>query len=394
MLARLKQNVWFGGRIFKTAVAVLLTASICHMLGWPPMFAVITAIVTIEPTARDSIKKAFERFPASAIGAAYSVIFTFMLGDSSFAYAFVAFFTIYTCYKLKLHAGTLVATLTGVAMISTIHDEYVSSFFVRLGTTTLGLTISSLVNLWVIRPDYSRDIAEKTRQLLADLNEYLQRRGSEILQNQPLHSETDQQLQSALKKLDKVETLCSYQRKDWPIHRIRQIRRRRIRVRIRRGRGLGTGAHYDRESMRSLYYDQRKIAVLRRMSHHLRNIHELRLQKQHLDRETAEALRLVMDCYHKLAHAEDSLHSTSERELVAHMLRYRFKQVYDHLDRDAQSGAGARLIRDEALLVFELAALLDRAEEYKRIRQFEQRYQSRLAAKQTGEAYNRSDRQE
>ena len=216
MLARLKQNVWFGGRIFKTAVAVLLTASICHLLGWPPMFAVITAIVTIEPTARDSIKKAFERFPASAIGAAYSVIFTFMLGDSSFAYAFVAFFTIYTCYKLKLHAGTLVATLTGVAMISTIHDEYVSSFFVRLGTTTLGLTISSLVNLWVIRPDYSRDIAEKTRQLLADLNEYLQRRGSEILQNQPLHSETDQQLQSALKKLDKVETLCSYQRKDSP----------------------------------------------------------------------------------------------------------------------------------------------------------------------------------
>ena len=100
-----------------------------------------------------------------------------------------------------------------------------------------------------------------------------------------------------------------------------------------------------------------------------------------------------MDCYHKLAHA-DSLHSTSERELVAHMLRYRFKQVYDHLDRDAQSGAGARLIRDEALLLFELAALLDRAEEYRRIRQFEQRYQSRLAAKQTGEAYNRSDRQE
>jgi len=38
------------------------------------MFAVITAIVTIEPTAADSIKKAFVRFPASAIGAGFSVL--------------------------------------------------------------------------------------------------------------------------------------------------------------------------------------------------------------------------------------------------------------------------------------------------------------------------------
>ena len=48
------------------------------------MFAVITAIVTIEPTAEDSIKKAFIRFPASAIGAAFAVLFTYFFGTVLF----------------------------------------------------------------------------------------------------------------------------------------------------------------------------------------------------------------------------------------------------------------------------------------------------------------------
>nr|WP_316045987.1 aromatic acid exporter family protein [Planococcus glaciei] len=46
-----------GSRILKTGIAIFLTAIICGWFGWPPVFAVITAIVTIEPTVSDSIKK-------------------------------------------------------------------------------------------------------------------------------------------------------------------------------------------------------------------------------------------------------------------------------------------------------------------------------------------------
>lgn len=55
-----------GGRIFKTGLAVFITAVICEILNWPAMFAVITAIVTIEPTAAIRLRKllfAFQHRP-------------------------------------------------------------------------------------------------------------------------------------------------------------------------------------------------------------------------------------------------------------------------------------------------------------------------------------------
>ncbi|MEH7584490.1 aromatic acid exporter family protein, partial [Priestia megaterium] len=77
-MINVKKFNFLGGRIIKTGIAVFLTALICQAIGWPYMLAVITAIVTIEPTAADSIKKAFIRFPASAIGAAFAMLYTFL----------------------------------------------------------------------------------------------------------------------------------------------------------------------------------------------------------------------------------------------------------------------------------------------------------------------------
>lgn len=153
-----------GSRIIKTGVAILLTAWICELVGWPPVFAVITAIVTIEPTVSASIKKGIVRFPASAIGSAYAVIFISLFGNSPITYTLAAVLTIATCYKLKLHAGLLVATLTSVAMIEVIHGDLFTSFLIRLGTTTIGLVVSTVVNMFVLPPDYRDDIAYNVKR--------------------------------------------------------------------------------------------------------------------------------------------------------------------------------------------------------------------------------------
>src|SRR5690625_398774 len=116
-----------GNRIVKTTVSVFLTAFICTLIGWPPVFAVITAIVTLEPTVSDSIKKGIVRFPASAIGSFYAVLFIALFGNSPITYTLAASLTIITCYRLKLHAGLLVAAITAVAMIEVIYDNYLRS---------------------------------------------------------------------------------------------------------------------------------------------------------------------------------------------------------------------------------------------------------------------------
>ena len=85
-----------GNRIVKTALAVFLTAFICQLIGWPPVFAVITAIVTLEPTVSDSIKKGIVRFPASAIGSFYAVLFIALFHTSPITYTLAAALTIIT----------------------------------------------------------------------------------------------------------------------------------------------------------------------------------------------------------------------------------------------------------------------------------------------------------
>lgn len=164
---------FLGNRIVKTAVAVFLTAFICQLIGWPPVFAVITAIVTLEPTVSDSIKKGIVRFPASAIGSFYAVLFIFLFGNSPITYTLAATLTIITSYRLKLHDGLLVATITAVAMVEVVYDNYFMSFLIRLGTTTIGITVSTLVNLLILPPNFMKDIKVLLRDIYYELGHSL-----------------------------------------------------------------------------------------------------------------------------------------------------------------------------------------------------------------------------
>lgn len=100
------------------------------LLNLTPIFAILTAIVTIEPTAKASLKKGYKRLPATVIGALFAVVFTYVFGDRSpLSYALSATFTILICTKLNLQVGTTVAVLTSVAMIPGIHEAYVQFLF-------------------------------------------------------------------------------------------------------------------------------------------------------------------------------------------------------------------------------------------------------------------------
>lgn len=164
---------FIGNRVVKTAVAVFLTAFICQLIGWPPVFAVITAIVTLEPTVSDSIKKGIIRLPASAIGSFFAMLFIVLFGNSPITYTLAATLTIITCYRLKLHDGLLVAAITAVAMIEVVYDNYFMSFFIRLGTTTIGITISTLVNLLIFPPNFMRDINNNLQTIYYELGHTL-----------------------------------------------------------------------------------------------------------------------------------------------------------------------------------------------------------------------------
>lgn len=202
-----------GSRILKTGIAIFLTAVICEWFGWPPVFAVITAIVTIEPTVSDSIKKGLVRFPASAIGSAFAVLFITLFGNSPITYTLAAVATILVCYRLNLHAGLLVATLTSVAMVEVIHDHVLVSFFIRLGTTTIGLLVSTAVNMLVFPPDYSTDILKSIHSISVRAGNLLEHTFRTILFDGDANLHEDKKIVKQLTtEIRKTEKLVHYQR--------------------------------------------------------------------------------------------------------------------------------------------------------------------------------------
>ncbi|ASK62790.1 hypothetical protein CFK37_11855 [Virgibacillus phasianinus] len=222
----MKRLQFAGSRVIKTGVAIFLTAWICELLNWPPVFAVITAIVTIEPTVSDSIKKGIIRFPASAIGSAYAVLFISLFGNSPITYTFAAVFTIATCFKFNLHAGLLVATLTSVAMVEVIHSNYLISFFIRLGTTTTGLLVSTVVNMVILPPDYTNEIKKSVQATANDTGILFQKIFTSILDKQPdkniLHNEMIFKID---RRSNRIETLIRFQKNEAKYHPLVETKR-------------------------------------------------------------------------------------------------------------------------------------------------------------------------
>ncbi len=271
---------FIGGRILKTGIAVFLTALICDLLNWPAGFAVIAAIVTIEPTAAHSIKKAYVRFPATAIGAAYSIVFYVALGNTPVTYTLVAIATIVTCHKLHLNDGTLVATLTGIAMIATVEDHFVASFFTRLGTTTIGLTVSTLVNFFVLRPNYSPTISSKIHGLFIEAGDILEKSGLEILriESSPKSKGTKVLFQELLNNIEKIEVLCSYQKEEWKYHRIK------------------------RQEKRVFHYEYKKLNILRQITYHAGNFITISSQDVSIEKEKADLIMNTIKSINRILH--------------------------------------------------------------------------------------------
>lgn len=342
-----KFKYFIGGRIIKTGIAVFLTVVICEWLNWPAMFAAITAIITIEPTAANSIRKAFVRFPAAAIGAAYSVAFNIALGDSSITYALVAIATIMTCHKLHLNEGTLVATLTGVAMISTVHDHFIASFFIRLGATSIGLLVSTLVNFFVMRPNYSPAILHKIHDLLLDAGTFIEKHGIDLVKTHTKTSNTvDSRVwfQRLMKEIEMVEVLCRYQKEEWKYHR------------------------FNRQDMRLFHYEYKKLNILRQILYHAGNLVSISNQRVNMSKDHEDLMIDTIQSIKKILH-HDQHEIVDEHTEKMNKLTEIFWYAKPVHCRDQHC------FSPETIICYELISINDLLEELNQIQKLEMRHQ-------------------
>jgi uncharacterized membrane protein YgaE (UPF0421/DUF939 family) len=345
-----KLKHFIGGRIIKTALSVFLTALICNWLHIPAIFAIITAIVTIEPTASDSIQKGIIRFFASAIGAGYAILFLTWFGHTPFTYAFVTAATIMTCHKLRLEAGMLVATLTAVAMASLMEQLTITSFFIRLSTTTIGIVISTIVNLLILPPKYSTFITNNIHQLYKRTANVLEQRLLEIVHQRPQQKDTKLKYQLIIRQIEKTEQLCHYQKQEWKFHR------------------------YSKQVMRKYHYEHKKLAVLQQMLYHLANLVYLPFSKIFWDeKEKKHLLNIVealVDGLNNCSYSFGERQKQLARELFddfkddLYNLKTHSPDTYEHI------------FSPKSIVIYEILSIYDLVEELHHIHLQEEKHQN------------------
>ncbi|GGH87020.1 uncharacterized membrane protein YgaE (UPF0421/DUF939 family) [Pullulanibacillus pueri] len=238
---------FIGSRIIKSCLAAFVTAFICQALNWPPLFAVMTAVVSIENTSVDSVKKGLIRFPASAIGAAFAMLSEDLFGRGALTYGLAASLTLILCYKLKLYDGMVVAILTAVAMIPETYGHYLDSFIIRLGTTLTGITVATLINYFVMPPNYKKIVSRKAEDLTRKTARLIQVM-LEPPQGKAHNARLRHMYQECNKTLETSFKLIRFQRSEWRYH-----------------------FHHTHE-IREITYDQRRFEQLQKVMYHIGNL--------------------------------------------------------------------------------------------------------------------------
>ncbi|WP_181348971.1 aromatic acid exporter family protein [Thalassobacillus sp. CUG 92003] len=341
MLNSLKHFKFFGGRTLKTGVSVFITALICGYFNLPVIFAVITAIVTIEHTAADSIKKAFVRFPASVIGALLATFCYGMFGKGALTFALAATLTIAICHKLKLDDGILVATITAIAMIPDFQDHYVVSFFSRLGTTSIGIIISTIVNFFLLPPDYSDQIYKNINELYNQAADLLDQIIAEVSNPSKISKRGIQRYYRQLTaKLEKTYQLSQFQREEWKYHK------------------------HTKDEMKAFQFAQKKLEAFQQIIYHLGNMQYVDVQKGDFKEHEVILLKEIQSSFQMVL--KDPTHSISENQFakIQELDELFWKWKEEHVEETTKY---RHHLPSQTILLYELLCMHDVLEELERM---------------------------
>lgn len=267
--------------------------------------------------------------------------FTFLFGHQAISYALAVMFTIVTCQKFKLHAGTLVATLTAVAMIPVTADHYFSTFLVRLATTSTGIIVSTLVNFLILPPHYTKTIVNCKNELFMKTANIMEEWSKQVSQGEGIEKETARELKKLTALLQKAVQFVHYEQKDWKYHR------------------------HTKKEMRRFLAIQKQLHILQQIIYHLKNLTSTYTKKCRWSQKEKEALRGVIismisilrnNCYEI-----DFKHYRLIDELDQQFWNHK-NDLAEHKPHDYHHHFSS-----EAIILFEVLSIHDMLEELERV---------------------------
>ncbi|GAF63916.1 FUSC family protein [Alkalihalobacillus trypoxylicola] len=319
-----------GRRVVKTGVAVFISTILCITFNVSASFAIISSIVTIEPTVYASVKKSIVRLPATAIGSFFAISCDLLLGETALTYALVAIFTITACTLFKLDRSTLVATLSATAMIPGMIDPSYLDILFRLSGSFIGITVSTIVNFFFLPPKFGPILVQKINTISNEMSATFEFLLLDIMKEEQMDRKQKRLLlvKNNSNQILKAFDLLQYQRDEW-----------RFRA----------SSSYER---RSFDYLQKKLEHIHHLSLHLGKIAHLRLnhtisqeQRSFIKQVIQSYKSIMIDPLHQMNTEHMSLlvdikkmlkHSQPNSSLTIDKIMYELDSIHSSLEELAQ----------------------------------------------------------
>ncbi|WP_192929621.1 FUSC family protein [Alkaliphilus serpentinus] len=159
-----------GLRTIKTGIAVGITMMVSRLLGIDePFFAMVAALIAIQPTVSDSWQAGINRMLGTFIGAIVGVIFIVITPKNFLMASLGLIILIHIMNRLKWNESINIASVVFIAVFLNYRDGYTSYALNRLFDTFIGISIALIVNYLIYPPTYDKKLMEETNHVLKDI---------------------------------------------------------------------------------------------------------------------------------------------------------------------------------------------------------------------------------
>lgn len=162
-----------GPRTLKTGIAVTLSLVVANLLKIDsPDYAVIAAIIVMQPSVSDSWQKGVDRLLGTVMGAIAGAIFVSISPGNPLLAGIGTIILILIMNKLKWGEAIVIGTVVFIGIFISAEGGYISYAFHRTLDTSVGIIVAVIINYIIYPPDYYGKVMEETKRNFRDILKY------------------------------------------------------------------------------------------------------------------------------------------------------------------------------------------------------------------------------
>lgn len=156
-----------GMRTIKTGIGVSLSVLVGTIgILQNPLYAAIACVVTMQNTVKGSLKAGTNRIKGTVVGAIIGYLFALIHPGDPILTGVGIIALIYICNMLNIKKSVSIASVVFCSILLGVGEQNVLLYSInRTVDTAAGIIIALVVNYFIIRPDYLKDVLSELKTI-------------------------------------------------------------------------------------------------------------------------------------------------------------------------------------------------------------------------------------